>query len=897
MHSIFRIFTLLLMCMSKEALHVNAYQVLCGHGKDVYTLNCRLNEVLDNTTLTKDFPAPLKPLAPYVEQISISTSQFSSLPSDIFELFPSLSSLTVYAGLTNLTQRDFQNATQLATLKLGLNNHIAQLESSLFASAPALEYLELAYNDIVDIGDNVFGTLAKLQFLYLEGNGIVQLRNNTFVGATKLQMLELSRNEISVIEDDAFAGLPDLKILMLNRNHITILQTPIFAALRSLERVDMSLNQIAEIEDGVFDGTEHLEFVELGFNNLTQLQSSVFNGAKNLSKLYMAWNRLESINHAFDGLTKLILLDMSFNELNSINASAFSNQTKLEQLELRATGLTKLPIELLQRQTELRVLDLSLNNLSMTDRDFEAMRPLQRLQVLKLENTSVIGITDNLRIVLPELRFINLANNEMDCDGVHALVDFFTRHRIEYEFGVAADVGCTLLPYSSPAIQAYQLSNSKFLHVKEVLGPDYVDPLPPRPWPPAPPPGTPPAFFPGADGAPDDEPPLQRTGQDLFSFDLNPQSLVNPPRVNASMAPTNATSDSTKNSTIPSTTDASVQLLNDTDAIRTDLQSKSIYLFNIGQILSEFTNDTINTPLPQQPQQPQQPQLPPQPNESINSPPMSVDILQTASGENSTSNATQVQADLQTKSIYLFNIAKIISDFAAGDVQIVNALDDVTESTEYATIATSTNIGSYSPTTMTTIHESNSNELEFESTTTLMVDLTEEAKPNHYAIDLNNVTEPIVLVLKGNITPLLDAHIEDDEYADTVAEVVAHRTLPLLQRGNLLDIKNDNVNHSAKQQSRRPLASTNNTNTPQTFPKTNNGDGHEPRPQLGTLKDKIAPSKSAARGKIRYQTSSLVASNNQNQNRNNRISRKNSQLRNRGRIKFAQPSSSTPSNQ
>lgn len=447
----------------------DAFLVRCRHGKDVYTLNCHLNQVPDNKTLTPIFPSKLKPLIPHMEQISLTSSNITALPSDLFTLFTDVELLTAYAGLKNLTQKNFQNANKLTQLKLGLNNHIGYLESSLFAKVPTLKYIDLAYNDIADMGDNVFGGLSELQYLYLEGNSIEKLKNNVFAGAVKLHMLELSRNELRTIEDDAFAGLDNLKVLMLNRNYLTVLQAPVFRGIPHLERIDMSLNQVAEIEDGVFDGMGHLQLLEMGFNNLSVLPDGVFNGLKKLDKLYLGYNRLEDVSEAFLNLSTLKILDLTSNQLGNFNGSLVSNKTKLDHLELRLIGLTELPMEMLEQQTELQLLDLSFNNLSLNGLQFDrAFRKLHRLEVLKLENTSTSSISDEMHKYMPRLKFINLASNNMDCEGVHGMVGYFSRFGIEYEFGEEIDVSCTLIPYASPALQAYDLSNSEFLHIKQV---------------------------------------------------------------------------------------------------------------------------------------------------------------------------------------------------------------------------------------------------------------------------------------------------------------------------------------------------------------------------------------------------------------------------------------------
>lgn len=379
---------------SNRLLSADAYTVVCKHATDVYTVKCHLTNIPDNTTLTKGFPDALRNLTQYITYVTIAKSKLTTIPTDVFDLFDNLISLTVQADLHSITRDHLKNATKLEVLKLGLINHLPRLESSLLANLATLKYIDFAYNDIAQIGEKVFDNLPKLEFLYLEGNGIETIKNNTFVGAENLQVLDLSRNEIAVIEDNAFNGLPKVNTLMLHHNKIQIIQAPIFRSLRSLGRLDLSLNEITAIEDGVFEGLDHIMMVELGFNNLTTLRNSTFKGATALENLYLSFNQFTEIGSTFVDLVNLKLLDLSYNQIGGINSTAFSNTTKLEEIELRSTGLTHLPIDLFAQQTELRMLDLSYNNLSLTDTDFAGFRPLSKLEYLKIENTSLIGLTD-----------------------------------------------------------------------------------------------------------------------------------------------------------------------------------------------------------------------------------------------------------------------------------------------------------------------------------------------------------------------------------------------------------------------------------------------------------------------------------------------------------------------
>lgn len=442
---------------------MNTYEIKCGHGSNVYSLSCRFNFIPDNRRLSDDYPNDLANLSIHMTHLTLSVSNLTTIPDDTFDLFPNLQTLVVQADLRTLTKEQLNNATKLAVLNLGFNNALAKIESNLFEYVPTLEFIDFAYNQIAEIEVNAFAGLPNAKVLYLEANSIQTLSNHTFVGAPNLMLLDLSRNVIVDIEDEALHGLGQLKRLLLNQNRIARLQRSIFDGLRSLERIDLSLNFIAEIEDRTFDGLDNLVFLELAFNRIVTLQDTLFDGAPNLISLFISANRIGNIEFAFNNLTQLKYLDLTSNPIEFIDAAVFSNVTRLEHLELRDCNLTEIDTELFTEQSNLLLLDLSLNNL--TEIDLDMFDALKKLEFLKLTATGItdLGNFTELKAIVPSLRFINLAENIIECPLVRQMVEYFDENSIEYEFGERIDVDCELLPFFSQAFQAYELSKAEIV--------------------------------------------------------------------------------------------------------------------------------------------------------------------------------------------------------------------------------------------------------------------------------------------------------------------------------------------------------------------------------------------------------------------------------------------------
>lgn len=199
---------------------VAPYQIKCNHGHKAYTLSCRFSYIADNTTLASELPADFAEYCEYVTQVTLGISNLTALPSDLFTVLPNLHTLTARADIRSITGEQFANASHLAALDLGFNNQVDRLEANLFRFTPLLEYVDLGFNQIVDIEFMAFDGLTRLRKLYLEANLLTELDNETFYGADNLMMLELSTNQLRALGDETFGRMGRLKILKLNRNQI-----------------------------------------------------------------------------------------------------------------------------------------------------------------------------------------------------------------------------------------------------------------------------------------------------------------------------------------------------------------------------------------------------------------------------------------------------------------------------------------------------------------------------------------------------------------------------------------------------------------------------------------------------------------------------------------------------
>lgn len=136
-----------------------------------------------------------------------------------------------------------------------------------------------------------------------------------------------------------------------------------------------------------------------------------------LTDLYLSGNEIEYVDaKAFDNLPNLVRLDLSNNNLQNFNDSAFSSDNKLHVLNFSTSiqnhTFMEAVLSFLQRGNlhQLTTLDLSNNDLVILPDDI--FSSLSHLVTLSLQNSSMISIP-NGTLKVPSLRDLDLRDNSL----------------------------------------------------------------------------------------------------------------------------------------------------------------------------------------------------------------------------------------------------------------------------------------------------------------------------------------------------------------------------------------------------------------------------------------------------------------------------------------------------
>lgn len=203
--------------------------------------------------------------------------------------------------------------------------------------------LNLSNNWIKKIEPNSFESLIWLNILDLSGNAL-ESQND-------LDHIELSQFTNLLYLDVSNSNLTEFPLLSYGQEFVYILDTLILAGnkienlssthfkyLTLLTKLDLHNNCIRNILDiGIFDGLSKLIYLNLSRNQIDDANLSRINFATciNLRHLNLSHNKIIAVRfNLLSGLNKLEVVDFSYNELIRIEASSFYLLTNLKSLYL-----------------------------------------------------------------------------------------------------------------------------------------------------------------------------------------------------------------------------------------------------------------------------------------------------------------------------------------------------------------------------------------------------------------------------------------------------------------------------------------------------------------------------------------------------------------------------------
>jgi internalin A len=191
----------------------------------------------------------------------------------------------------------------------------------------------------------------------------------------KIRDIDLFGNSIQEIPD-WFYTFKHLENLSLRSNHFKTIPTIVFT-LENVKSLNLSDNQIDTLIGNNFTNLMDIEKVDIGYNAISSIPTGSIDYPK-CKYLSIQGNKLKKFPVSVSSVNTLIKLNLSENQISSIEDDAFLGLENLEELDLSFNELTYLPSSL-GALTKLKKLNLSGNRIRSLPKEFENLVSLESL--------------------------------------------------------------------------------------------------------------------------------------------------------------------------------------------------------------------------------------------------------------------------------------------------------------------------------------------------------------------------------------------------------------------------------------------------------------------------------------------------------------------------------------
>lgn len=309
-------------------------------------------------------------------------------------------------------------------------SHINKFPSRLFYFYPTITSLTMQFALLTDIGESSFMAAEQLKELDLSNNILTKLLAECFQGARNLLDLNLSNNKINYLNSYGLMHLENLKNLDLSNNefvnfNIEALQS--FNFVSTLEKISLSFNKINSINFTKIS-LNKIKTIDLTYNDLSSIE--IYNPTGSLKSLKCSRNNLTNIDFLKD-LKELTYLSLSYNLITNFNP--INKLKKLKDLGLRNTSFKIDDFQIFHGLENLMKIDLSENNLNSLNLNYITSEDIIRF-LLEHNNFKEINYKKITEKFI-NLRAIAISGNNLrfnfNCTYLQEIIDFFLMNSIK----------------------------------------------------------------------------------------------------------------------------------------------------------------------------------------------------------------------------------------------------------------------------------------------------------------------------------------------------------------------------------------------------------------------------------------------------------------------------------
>lgn len=212
--------------------------------------------------------------------------------------------------------------------------------------------------------------------------------------------------DITFIPNEVFDKFPHLKSFTLP-GRVESISLNDFQHASNLVRLTIG-NQLKVIPGNVFNGLSKLEVLNLSWNKMTSIHENGLNGLSNLRVLKLSRNQIQKFKvRTFEHVPLLEELLLNNNHIETIEDGTLQ-LPHLKRLDLSYNKLKELSNAIFQNCRHLEYLDLRSNHITLIRRSIYG---LNQLQYLNLDNNRISDVYFRALVHIHALEHLSIENN------------------------------------------------------------------------------------------------------------------------------------------------------------------------------------------------------------------------------------------------------------------------------------------------------------------------------------------------------------------------------------------------------------------------------------------------------------------------------------------------------
>ncbi|GLV33942.1 uncharacterized protein CBL_11174 [Carabus blaptoides fortunei] len=268
---------------------------------------------------------------------------------------------------------------------------------------------------------NNHANLTKLNLSNPENRANQVLVNDAFGGLVTLEKLTISKL-VNNLEQFAFRGLSNLTELMLIENPLQTIPEGMFNALPKLKALRITHSGIKTISNKVFRNT-NIEILDLSDNEISTIEDCAFCDMKNIYYIHLQTNKLTSFEpDILLGPSPIKGIALYDNKISTIRP--FSMMPALVGLAISNNTINKIEDNSFANCSNFQLLDVSDNRLEdIPAIIFPTVQPTEPVFLI-LHNNNFKCISPEVRSKIKKLRRITIDGNPWECQCIYSVISW-----------------------------------------------------------------------------------------------------------------------------------------------------------------------------------------------------------------------------------------------------------------------------------------------------------------------------------------------------------------------------------------------------------------------------------------------------------------------------------------